>query len=420
MITILLFILILSLLVLTHEAGHLLLALKCGAKVEEFALGLPFTKPLWSRNTPSGIKISLYPVLFGGFVKLYGEEEEEEGKMANDKCQMSNQCQSSNDKCQMPNKKGKQENGTAFFELSATKRALIIVAGVVANFLLAVIFISIIFTQGVMAPAGRVHVENVTSGSPAAEAGIKTGDIITKFSAKGGSASGGKAQPFDFAQGESSIKSTNEVIEITKKYLGEEMEITIWRESEEGKRRYNDNRYKDKKYEELTLTIVPRQNPPEGEGPLGIELSEFEEKKYSIIEAPVLGTIESFNISWHMVLGLKQMLSGMIKDRVMPEGVAGPVGIAKLAGEAASFGPLAVLQFIGILSLNLAVVNILPFPALDGGRLVFIGIEKAVGKKARIRWEKRANLFGMICLLALIVVVTLNDIRGLFSGLKLL
>lgn len=111
-----------------------------------------------------------------------------------------------------------------------------------------------------------------------------------------------------------------------------------------------------------------------------------------------------------IVLGLYTMIKDLIVSGVVPADVAGPVGIYQLTGTVAQAGFLSLLQFVGILSVNLAVINILPFPALDGGRLLFLGIETVSGKKMGGNLERWIHGVGMAVLLALILLVTLNDV----------
>lgn len=344
------FLLVLSILVLVHEAGHFLAAKKVGVKVEEFALGLPFTAPIISRTGKDGMKISLYPILFGGFVRLKGEDEAER----------------SSDPDSLVNKNWKE-------------RAFVILAGVFMNFVLAILVISLIFTQKVFVASDRVHVEGIAPGSPAEMAGLRQGDVISSL--------GGKK-----------IKTVEEVVSYTKAHLGENLDVLVQRDNEQ-----------------LTLKILARKSPPPTEGPLGISLSNLEEKRYSLIEAPFYGTIETLKLSGLMVKMMGTTLSQLIFGGVVPKDVAGPIGIAQITSQSVKMGGWAVLQLLGLLSLNLAIVNVLPFPALDGGRFAFIFAEGVFGKKVKPKVERAVNMAGMALIFGLIILISLNDVNRILT-----
>jgi len=201
-----------------------------------------------------------------------------------------------------------------------------------------------------------------------------------------------------------SITNTSELLAITKKNLGEKIELKIERQNSGVK----------------TIGITPRKNYPKGEGPMGIGISKYDIKKYPLYQAPFVGILEAFKYSWLILSGLGGVVSQLILHAQVPKGVAGPVGIAQLTGQFVAVGPLAVLSFVSLLSLNLAILNILPIPALDGGRLFFILIEAVTGRKVSTRFESYAHAIGMVLLLALIAVITLSDIIRFISGQPIL
>ncbi len=351
-ITILVFIAILSVLVFVHELGHFISAKIFGIKVEEFGFGLP---PRIFGITKGETVYSVNWLPIGGFVKLFGEEGLEEDKREKIK-----------DKS--------EEINRAFYARPPWQRAVVLVAGVTMNFILALILISYLFTRGVMVPTDRVHIEKVASGSPAYDAGLQQGDIVKNFK-----------------DGESLIK-------YTKEHLGEEITLSVERNGKV-----------------FDVKLVPRREYPKDQGPLGVVISNYEEKKYSLVEAPVAGMKESLNLSWVLVKGIGQTLYKLATFQSVSRDVAGPIGIAQMTGQAIRFGGLAVLELTGLLSLNLAIVNIIPFPALDGGRLLFVVIEAVTGRKIRTHWERYVHQVGMAILLALILLVTLNDLVRIFA-----
>lgn len=365
LVTILVFILILSLIVLVHELGHFLTAKKFGIKVEEFGFGFP-PRLFGKKFGETVYSINWLPV--GGFVKLYGEDEAGGGSVTVSKKTSEN-----------------YNLKRAFFARPAWQRATIVVAGVVMNFLLAVILISFLFAvQGVAIPGKTIRVVDTLKNSPSYVAGIKKDDVIVAF-------------------GNKEISKTEDFIVETKKHLGEAVTLTIKREDTT-----------------FPVTLIPRTTYPKGEGPMGIGITNIEIKKYAWYEAPFFGTIEALKFSYMIASGIGMMAVDLVLHGTKPAGVAGPVGVAQLTGQAVSGGFYVTLWFISLLSLNLAVLNVLPIPALDGGRLFFILIELVTRRKVNPKYETYAHAAGLVVLLALIVLVTVFDVARLISGKSIL
>ncbi|MFA5770417.1 MAG: RIP metalloprotease RseP [Patescibacteria group bacterium] len=351
--TILIFIITLSILVLVHEFGHFLMAKKMGVRVEEFGLGLP-PRLFGIKKGETLYSVNLLPI--GGFVKLFGEEY---GEMA------------------------KGDKNKTFVNKKPWQKTLIVLGGVIGNFLLGWFIFSYLVTQGVPVPTNNVIVEKVTKNSPASMAGLKEKDVITKLVLENNSIN---------------LTSADTLIKETKKSAGKNIELSVQRNGKQ-----------------LTVNLVPRVNPPEGEGPLGIAITSFTEKKYPWYSAPYYGLIEAFNITSKIASELGKMLYNFVTFQKQNVDVAGPVGIANLAGQAVKFGRNAFLEFLALLSLNLAIMNILPFPALDGGRLVFVLYEGFTKRKPNKDFEKYTNLIGFVALLSLAALITVNDIVKLFK-----
>lgn len=365
-VTILAFIIILSVLVLVHELGHFLIAKKLGIKVEEFGYGFP--PRIYGKKIGETVySINLLPV--GGFVKLYGEDDAGGGSLK--KTKDSN----------LPTKDIKR----AFYARPVWQRFSVVIAGVVMNFVLAIVLISYLFgTQGVALPTNKIHVTEVLRNSPAAVSGIKVGDVIKTINGQ-------------------KIISTQSFINSVKKDGGTPITLGLLRNG--------------KNFE---VTVIPRKVFPKGEGPVGVGISNIEVKKYKWYEAPFFGTIEAFKFSWMIVAGLGQMVSDLVFKFSKPQGVAGPVGVAQLTGQAVSYGLNATLWFTALLSVNLAVLNVLPIPALDGGRLFFITIEALTRKKVNPKYESYAHAAGLVALLGLMVLITMFDIIRVVTGQSLL
>lgn len=349
--TVLIFILTLSILVLVHELGHFLMAKKMGVKVEEFGIGLP-PKLFGIKKGETLYTVNLLPI--GGFVKLYGEEYDEH-----------------------------HSSPRTFVNKKPWQKTLIVLGGVIGNFLLGWFIFSYLVTQGVPVPSNKVIVEKVTKNSPAYFSGLREKDILTKLVTQNNSIN---------------LTSANTFINEAKKSAGKNIKLFVLRNNKQ-----------------LTVNLVPRVNPPKGEGPLGISITSFIEKKYPWYSAPYYGLIEAFNITSKITSELGKMLFNLVTFKKQSVDVAGPIGIANLAGQAIKFGRNAFLEFLALLSLNLAIMNILPFPALDGGRLVFVLYEGFTKKKPNKNIEKYTNLIGFVVLLSLAALITVNDIVKLFK-----
>lgn len=357
MITIAVFFIILSILILIHEFGHFIVSKKNGVYVEEFGFGLP---PRIFGIKRGETLYSLNWLPFGGFVKVLGEEEHEiEGKKLPPELQ-----------------------NRTFVSKPARVKIAILTAGVLANFILGWAVVSYLFTQGVPVPTDKIVIESVANNSPAQSAGIIKNDIILSIKTPTGS---------------KKLNNADKFISEVKSVKGQPVTLEAERNGKP-----------------MTFVITPRVNPPKGEGALGVVLTQFTIKKYVWYQAPFYGLIESAHITYAIVKELGKTLIGFLLFQKPNVDVAGPIGIAKITGQAVKVGYIAVLQLLGLLSLNLAVINILPFPALDGGRLAFVLYETIFRKKINPQVERRLNMAGFAILLSLIGLVTLNDILKLF------
>ncbi len=357
------FFIILSILVFVHELGHFLVARIVGVGVEEFGFGLP--PRIWGKKVKSTIySINWLPI--GGFVKLLGEDEEEEASSVK-----------------------RQALSKYFWARSKKERGTILIAGVAMNFLLAVGITAYLLHQGILEPSGRVHVEQVVAGSPAQTAGIQVKDYVSSITYI---VSGGKTE-------QKQITSSQELIDLTKTHAGETITLAI---SHDGENR--------------VVYLIPRKTPPPGQGPMGVAISDLEAKIYPWQQAPWVAVKINLERARDMLVSLGTLIWRLVTLQPLQADVAGPIGIAQVTGTAVRFGVKAVLEFVSILSLNLAVLNILPFPALDGGRLAFVFLEKILGRKVRPAFERSTHQVGMMILFALILLVSVHDILRLARG----
>ncbi len=364
LVTVIAFILILSVLVLIHELGHFLVAKKLGIKVEEFGIGFP--PRAWGKKIgETTYSINWLPV--GGFVKLFGEDDAGGGKVGKSVVMSSGDVE------------------RAYYARPLWQRMSVVTAGVVMNFVLAVVVISFLFaTQGVPLPTEHVKVTEVSHQSPAEIAGLRPGDQVISMNGV-------------------VLKDSNKFISETQKHKGKEVTLIVVRDGQE-----------------FATKITPRANPPKGQGAMGVAITNIEVKKYSWFEAPFYGTMEAAKFSLVILQGLVSMIGDFVLHGVKPQGVAGPIGVAQLTGEAVRAGWFAVLWFLSLLSLNLAVLNILPIPALDGGRFFFMIIEMVTGKKVSPKYEAIAHGAGLVALLALMALITVFDVARLIQGKSIL
>lgn len=345
LLTIITFVVALSILVVGHELGHFLMARHEGVIVDEFGLGYP--PRIATIAVKDGVQYTLNAIPLGGFVRLRGEEEDAgEG---------------------------------SFLRASPKSRLLILLAGPVASALVAVFFMTIAFVLPHPIPVDQgARIIAVAPGSPAAKAGLKPEDVIIALNGK-------------------PIRSVKQLISTTKEYLGQEVTLTVRRDGKE-----------------LQVKVLARKNPPEGQGSMGVEIAPVmalkPEPLWDALKDSILWTLKLFWITLVIPIWL---IRGMIPwSAARP---VGPVSIARITGNAMSTS-LATGQFyhifftVGFISAALAITNLLPLPALDGGRALFVIVEMIRGKKIEPKKEAWVHAIGMAILLFLMVVITYIDI----------
>lgn len=336
--TVLAFLVVIAICVLSHEWGHYITAKLCGVQVHEFAFGMgPVLFGGKRGNTLWTFR--LFPV--GGFVRLAGMGEE----------------------------RGNEEvlPGGGFFEKTAWRRFLILFAGAALNILLAVgITAVLLMTRGVM-DLKSTTIGEVMANYPASEVGLRQGDVILTVNDK------------TVAAWEPMAKALREA--------GEQGTARILVERE-GTR--------------FTVEAMLKKDPQSGVLLFGIRPRII---TYPFLEALGRSVGYIFEMSRDILSGILSWLFGKQKMDV-----TGPVGIATMAGEAVKQGLWSFLSFLAVINLNLGILNLLPFPALDGGRLIFVLGEMLTGKKFPDRWEYYVHLAGFVVLISLILLVTWKDI----------
>ena len=347
-------------LVIIHEFGHFIVAKKFGVRVDEF--GVFFPPRLFGKKIGETMySLNLLP--FGAFVRVYGEE-------------------------------GGVEDMRAFSKKPIWQRSLIVLAGVVSFWVVAAILLSIVMSLGVPTAVSddenggllnsRVQIAALAHGSPADLSGIKLGDTIRQIRA---------------SDQELKINKVGEVQGFVEKYKGQEVVLNI----ERGK-------------EAFTVSLTPRSNPPAGEGAMGVALVRTAVKSYPWYLAPIQGIKATGELTWTIIKGFGQIIQNLILGKGVPKGVEfmGPVGIVSLVAQVSQLGIVYFLQFIALLSVYLAIFNILPLPALDGGKLVFLGIEAIRKRPVSQKIEQSITAVFFTILVILMIWVTIKDIMKFF------
>ena len=375
MFTVLVFVIVLGILVFVHELGHFIVARRNGVRAEEFGFGFPprLFGFFWSEQNKKWkfvrgsrevkTKNTLYSlnwIPLGGFVKIKGEDGEE------------------------------KNDPQSFSGKPAYSRIRILAAGVIMNFILAMALFSLAFFIGVpqVVEEGsggktkdqKIQVMEVAKNSPAENMGIKMGDELA----------GGK----DSVAGEIiKFQNLKEVQSFINDRKGQEIRLEIKRGSEP-----------------LELTGTPRTDSPNGQGALGISYVETAQVSYPWYRAIYEGVTYAFRVAWLIISTFAMIIWRLIVRQPVGLDVSGPVGIAVLTGQVAKLGFVYILQFTAMLSINLAIINAFPIPALDGGRILFILIEKIKGSPVSQRFEQRAHNIGFALLISLMVFVTARDL----------
>jgi regulator of sigma E protease len=363
-VAIIIVVLSLVLLVALHELGHFLLAKKFGVKVEEFGIGIP--PRIFGKKIGETIySLNLLPI--GAFVKLLGEEE-------------------------------KVEEPNSFSQKPAWQRALVVLAGVVSFWIISAIIIGIVVgiwgiptavsDSEILGPRDYnpgVEITEIASGSPADKAGLEIGDIIRQVKT---------------SDSQLVTDKTGELIDFVKNNEGKEITLTIQR----GKKTFD-------------ASLVPRVSPPTGEGPIGVGLERVILRSYSWYQAPIEGILLTKDITVSITLRFVDIFKMLIRKTPIPKGIVevrGIVGIGQLGVQILESGASNYLVFLANISIFLALFNILPIPALDGGKILFLVIEKARGKPVDQKIEQNVTAFFFILIMALAIFITVKDISRFF------
>lgn len=388
--TIIIFIIILGIIVLAHEFGHFITARKSGMKVHEFGIGFPpravgvycdpgTKKFVWvfgkgktklkqamaeqeiqEQEFPTTLySINWLPI--GGFCKIKGENGE------------------------------KAVEKDSFGYQKAWKKVIVLAAGVIMNVILAGIVLGIGFIIGlptdlsqgiddkaiIVTPA-EVMIQSVEKNTPAEVAGLKYGDVVLSINNE-------------------KIINTVQMQEFIKNNGDKKVQITIKRGEEQ-----------------LNLEMTPSLIKDETNPRLGVALADAGVIRYPWYIALVKGFVAAGIGFVNIMITFYVLIKGLIMGQGMMFEVSGPVGIATVVGQGAKLGLNYLLNITAMISLSLAVVNILPFPALDGGRILFILIGKIIRRPVPMKYEQAAHTLGFLLLMALFVFITARDVVNLF------
>jgi len=368
MLTVLIFLALLASLVLFHELGHFIVARRNGIKADEFGFGFPPRmfgvykddttgrhKIVWgNKDIESPHTVYSFNWLpLGGFGNIKGED-------------------------------GQNQEADSFGNKSAWIRVKVLGAGVFMNFVLAWVLISVVFilglpqpidsTERAQYPDAKIQILEVKKGTPAETMGLQLGDEVLMIA-------GEKMRTLDVVK-ETILKNKGQNIDITINRLGKEM----------------------------VLSGTPRTEYPANEGSLGISFSETAIVSYPWYQAFYQGAITTYNITIAILQAFGTMIAGLFGEKTgAPVDVTGPVGIVYMTKQMSDLGISYLLQFAALLSINLGIINVLPIPALDGGRILFVLIEKLKGSKVSHRTEGMIHQIGFILLLLLMLFITIRD-----------
>lgn len=347
-------------LLVLHELGHFMIAKKFGVKVEEFGIGYP--PRLFAKKIGSTVySLNLLP--FGAFVAMPGEI-------------------------------GKREEAGSFSGAKLSHRILIALGGVLSFWVLASIIFSIVMFVGAPTAVGddsvydnnnpQVQIASVSADSPAQKAGLRAGDIVLKI------------QTQDSANSVQ-IDKTKQLQDFISQNQGKSVVLTIQR----GK-------------EIFDVNLMPRVNPPAGEGSMGVGLIRIIIMKYSFYEAPLRGVEATGNVTISAVMGWAAAIAKV--SHGTPSGVqlVGPIGIVNLFTQMGELGFIYFFQFVGIVSVYLALGNLLPIPAADGGKFIFLLLEGIRKKPVPEIIEQRITSVCFFLLVLLLVWVSIKDIIRIF------
>ena len=360
------FLFVLTIVVFFHELGHFLVARWCGVRVVAFSVG--FGPELFGRYDKHGTRWKLSVIPLGGYVKFAGDENEASVPDADALSKMSD-----------------QERSEAFQTKSVGRRAAIVAAGPIANFILAIVIFAVLFSfmgRSEISP----RVDQVQPESAAAAAGLQSGDLIVAID-------GEEIATFSQLQRIVTISSDIPLL----------MEV-------------------ERDAQIIELTVTPRRQElrdrfgnVQSIGMLGVSRSASPEDVVVRRFGPVEAVVEGSKETWFVVTRTVDYLGGIITGRESTDQLGGPIRVAHISGQVATLGFAALLNLTAILSVSIGLLNLLPIPMLDGGHLMFYAAEALRGKPLSERMQEYGFRIGIGIVLFLMIFATWNDLLHLSS-----
>ncbi len=359
MATTIIFLIVLTILVFVHELGHFLAARMFGIRVDEFAIGFPprIFSWMWGKTRYA---INLLPL--GGYVRIHGEHPDDE------------------------------VSTDSILSKPRWQQAVVLVAGVTFNIIFAWLLLSSSLAIGTRSATDGFPPENIRdrsvmidfvgAGSPADKAGIKPGDELVTVSDSRATLS----------------SSTLTIASVQNLIASSSLLAVTYKENNQTK----------------TTTITPTDGIVAGKKAIGISMTESGIVQVNPFKALYYGAIETYNLSISISSGLAQFIGNIFTGHANFKDVSGPVGIAGIVGKASQMGFSYLVTITAIISVNLAAINLVPFPALDGGRLVVVAIEGIIRRPLKASIVNGLNIAGFVLLITLMILVTYKDVAKLF------
>lgn len=365
------FLAVLVVLVLVHELGHFIVAKRAGITVQEFGIGFP---PRIASLTWHGTRYSVNWIPLGGFVKMLGEDGDvEEERLRRDG---------------LSDDQVVAAMAGAFNRKPIVIRLVVLLAGVAMNFILAAALFAIALSLPAQVGVGPLTVTEIQVGSPAEES-LELGDVIVTADGR-------------------RFERSRQLTEYVSQQAGERVLLGVLRDRDE-----------------IAVTVVPRELTDEqrnqGMGAIGFgyepeRMVEEAAPADGPIDAVIKGTEGAWALAVQIPGGLAQAVGGLIGLGPDAGSARGPIGIAEETGKVLEAQLINQLLFVGVLSINLAVLNVLPFPPLDGGRIAVVVLEAVRRRKLPAEREALIYLTGFAVLLALVILISIQDIQRLLDG----
>jgi len=370
--TILAFVAVVVVLVLVHELGHFIVAKRAGITVQEFGIGFP---PRIGSIVWRGTRYSLNWIPLGGFVKMLGED----GDVEADKMRQRGLSEAAIDKAMEG----------AFNRKTVRVRMVVLLAGVAMNFLLAGVLFSVTASMSRLESHGPLVLDAIQEESPAERAGLRPGDVIV-------------------AADGLTFEVSTDLTAYVRERTGKEVTLSVRRGAEVRE-----------------VTVVPRAvtdaERAEGKGPIGFSwhaerIVELPPAANGPVDSLILGFSDAGSIAWQIPGALVDAVGGLLGFNPNAQPAIGPIGIAEQTGQVLQQSLPYQLTWVGLLSVNLAVLNVLPFPPMDGGRIAVVAVEAVRRRRLPAEREALVYLTGFMVLIFLVILISIRDVASLFGA----